>query len=125
VPMNFGYEDTAPLLTIYVHCAHEGLKLELIKNDARIGFEADTSHNIIAGSEACSYSMEYESIIGKGIVNICNDAASKIRGLQAIMRHYEPERAFGFTEHKAGAVCVLRIDVTQITGKRSKRSSGK
>ena len=59
-------------VTIYLHCAPEGLKLDLIKKDSRIGFEADCSHNIIEGDNACNYMMEYESVIGCGVsVFVC------------------------------------------------------
>ena len=120
VPMNFGFEDTKPLLTIYLHCAPEGLKLDLIKKDSRIGFEADCSHNLIEGDSACNYTMEYESVIGCGVISICDDNEWKRQGLRAIMRHYAPERDFDFTEQQLAAVCVLSIDVMQITGKRLK-----
>ena len=121
VPMNFGYEDTKPLMTIYLHSALEGLKLDLIRKDNRVGFEADCSHNLIAGDNACDYSMEYESVIGCGVIGICEDMGRKKKGLQAIMRHYEPERDFDFTEQQLAGCCVLYIDVAQITGKRLMR----
>ena len=120
VPMNFGFEDTKPLMTIYLHSASEGLKLDLIQKDNRVGFEADCSHNLISRDSACSYTMEYESITGYGVIRICDDNDWKRLGLQAIMRHYEPNRDFEFTEQQLEAVCVLQVDVMQITGKRLK-----
>ncbi|MDR1192564.1 MAG: pyridoxamine 5'-phosphate oxidase family protein [Peptococcaceae bacterium] len=121
VPLNFGVEDTKPLLTIYLHSATEGLKLDLISKDSRVGFEADCSHRLIVGDVACDYTMEYESVIGCGVISVRDDDEWKKRGLQAIMRHYDPERVFDFTEQQLAAVCILQIDVTRITGKRLKR----
>ena len=121
VPMNFGMEDTKPLMTIYLHCAPEGLKLDLIRKDSRVGFEADCSHRLRAGAKACNFSMEYESVIGYGVVSICDDNERKKQGLQAIMRHYAPERDFDFAEQQLDGLCVLQIDVVQITGKRLQR----
>jgi len=121
VPMCFGFEDTKPLMTVFLHCALEGRKLDLILKDRRIGFEADCSYKVIAGENACNYTMEYESIVGNGIISICDEYDWKRRGLQAIMRHYEPEREFEFTEQQLDAVCVLHIDVMEITGKRLKK----
>jgi nitroimidazol reductase NimA-like FMN-containing flavoprotein (pyridoxamine 5'-phosphate oxidase superfamily) len=73
------------------------------------------------GDDACDYTMEYESVIGCGVISVCDDDEWKKRGLQAIMRHYDPERFFDFTEQQLAAVCILQIDVMQITGKRLKR----
>ena len=118
VPMNFGVVDTKPSIALYLHCASEGLKLDLIKKDNRVGFEADCSHRLIAADKACNYAMEYESVIGSGIASICEENELKKKGLQAIMRHYAPERDFDFTEQQLDSICVLQVDVIQITGKR-------
>jgi nitroimidazol reductase NimA-like FMN-containing flavoprotein (pyridoxamine 5'-phosphate oxidase superfamily) len=121
VPMNFGVETDGQVLTLWLHCASAGLKLDLIRQDPRVGFEADCSHNLITGEKACQYTMEYESVIGCGTVQICADDDSKKRGLKVIMRHYAPDKDFNFSEPELAAVCVLRLDVTQITGKRLSR----
>ena len=119
VPMNFGFDSPGDSITIWLHCAPEGMKLDLIKLNPRVGFEADCSHRLIVGEKACKSTMEYESVMGFGNIAICNDSASKVRGLQAIMRHYAPDRDFGmFSESELSAVCVLRLDVVNITAKR-------
>jgi len=118
VPMNFGIEVDGNDLKLWFHCAPEGLKLDLIKNNFKAGFEADCSHKIIPGEKACNYSMEYESVIGFGNIYICEDNINKSRGLKAIMRHYEPEKEFSFSETELAAVCVLRLDILKITGKK-------
>ena len=120
VPMNFGIEAEGQTLTLWFHSACEGMKLDLIKQDNRLGFEADCSNNIIAGGRACDYTIEYESVIGFGDMEICDDIESKLRGLRAIMRHYVPGEEFTFTDTELAAVCVLRLNVKQITGKRLK-----
>ena len=124
VPMNFGMETEGQSLTLWFHCAPEGLKLGNIGKDPRVGFEADCSRNLIPGETACCYTMEYESVIGCGIIHIPDDAESKLRGLNAIMRHYAPEEDFSFSESELAAVCVLRLEVVQITGKRLKSVVG-
>ena len=118
VPMNFGFESNGKALTLWLHCANEGLKLDLIKRNCRVGFEADCSHRLITGEAACDYTMEYESVIGCGDIHICNDTQSKLCGLKSIMEHYEPEKEFAIPEQMLASVCVLRINVMQIAGKR-------
>lgn len=121
VPMNFGFESVGPSLVLWLHCAPGGLKLDLIKKDNRAGFEADCSHNLVFGESACRYTMEYESVIGRGDIFVCDDSLGKLTGLGAIMRHYAPGRDFEFSDDELAGVCVLRLDVAQITGKRLKK----
>ena len=121
VPMNFGFETDGNSTALWFHCSPEGLKLDNINRDPRVGFEADCSHNLIAGENACAYTMEYESVIGCGNINAVTDNESKRRGLKAIMRHYSPEKEFDFSDSELDAVCVLRLDVVQITGKRLRK----
>jgi nitroimidazol reductase NimA-like FMN-containing flavoprotein (pyridoxamine 5'-phosphate oxidase superfamily) len=121
VPMNFGIETSGQSLAIWLHCAREGLKLDLIRQDPRVGFEADCSHRLVTGDKACSHSMEYESVIGRGDISVCEGSDSKSIGLKAIMGHYAPGADFSFAEQDCAAVCVLRLDVAQITGKRKQK----
>ena len=118
VPMNFGIEAGEKSLTLWLHCAGEGLKLDLIKQNFRVGFEADCSHKLMPGEQACNYTMEYESVIGCGEIHICDDIQSKRRGLKAIMEHYEPEKDFAVPDRAIVSVCVLRLEIRQITGKQ-------
>ena len=118
VPMNFGYETEGQSLTIWLHCATEGRKLDLIEQNRRVGFEADCSHKLIPSETACSFTMEYESVIGFGDIYICEDDISKIKGLKAIMNHYAPGKEFLYTESTLASVCVFRLEIMQITGKR-------
>ena len=118
IPMNFGVDIEGDSITLWLHSAPEGWKLDNINRDPRVGFEADCSHNLIAGEKACNFTMEYESVIGCGNVSIPKDNESKRRGLKSIMLHYAPKEYFEFSDDELDAVCVLRLDVTRITGKR-------
>ena len=121
VPMCFGVEAGGGAVALWLHCAPTGFKLDCLSRDPRVGFEADCSHRLVAGDGACRYTMEYESVVGYGDVSVPNDCESKRRGLKAVMRHYAPEGDFSFTDAELAAVCVLRLDVLQITGKRLMR----
>jgi len=123
VPMNFGIEAEGQSLTLWFHCAPEGLKLNLIKNNHRVGFEADCLHKLIPdeNENACGYTMEYESVIGCGDISVCGDNADKLGGLKSIMHHYDPSKDFIFSDTELTTVCVLKLDVMQVTGKRLKK----
>ena len=122
VPMVFGIETEGESLSLWFHSAPHGLKLELIKQNPKVGFEADCSLNLVAGERARGYTMEYESVIGHGDIEICEGNVAKRRGLNALMRQYAPERDFDFRDDEIADLIVLRLDVAQITGKRLKRA---
>jgi nitroimidazol reductase NimA-like FMN-containing flavoprotein (pyridoxamine 5'-phosphate oxidase superfamily) len=118
--MNFGIEEKIWPPAIWLHCAKEGLKLDLIRKNPNVGFEADCSHKLITSEDASRFTMEYESIAGFGEISICDGADSKIKGLKSILKHYAPEKEFDIPNQALQAVCILRLDILQISGKRLK-----
>ena len=123
VPMNFGFEAEGESLSLWFHCATAGLKLDLIRKNPKVGFEADCSLSLVEGERARNFTMEYESVIGHGSIEICEDSANKRHGLRAIMRQYAPGKDFDFRDEEIADLFVLRLDVVQITGKRLKRAA--
>jgi nitroimidazol reductase NimA-like FMN-containing flavoprotein (pyridoxamine 5'-phosphate oxidase superfamily) len=142
VPMNFGYEfstDSDPGdgdggdsgggecsnggggLTLYFHCAREGRKLDIIAQNPNAGFEMDCSHELKRGDAPCDYSMNFESMIGSGRISVCTEQAERLHGLTQIMRKYSPEREFHFSEKALELTVVLKLTVTEFTGKRLKK----
>jgi nitroimidazol reductase NimA-like FMN-containing flavoprotein (pyridoxamine 5'-phosphate oxidase superfamily) len=121
VPLNFGYEYDAGVLTLYFHGAREGRKLAAIRRQAAVCFEADCSHRLAAGDRACAFTMEYESVMGRGTAEMVSDEGEKERGLQLIMRHYAPGRAFAFTAAEVASVAVFKVTAAEFTGKRLTR----
>ena len=114
VPVCFGYENNA----FYFHCAPEGRKLELIKNNNRVCLEIDTDVEITGAEKPCGWSARYRSVIGVGRAHILEDEADKIRGLTVLMRQFEG-KGTAVEFEKADRTAVVRIDIENITGKKS------
>lgn len=128
VPMNFGEVIEEEKITLYFHSAKEGRKIDLIKQNPRVGFEMDTNYQLKTGEQACHYSAKYQSIIGEGIAEIVENSIEKTEGLKAIMRHAtgqkeSMEHATGkeweFKEEMIEAVCVFKLMVDKISCKES------
>lgn len=119
VPMNFGYEYKDSKLFIYLHCANEGKKLDLIKKNNRVCFEMDCSHKLVKGKTPYECTMEYESVIGIGTIEIMKD--NKQHALTLLMKHYSDEETFTFTEKMLLPTTVLKITADEITGKSLKK----
>lgn len=120
VPMNFGYEYKEERLLLYFHCAGEGRKIHILKQNPKVGFEMDGSHKLIEGETPCSYSYSYESIIGTGFAEFLELPDEKIHALQCIMRQ-QAEREFLFHEGMAAAVTVFRVTADQFSCKKNSR----
>lgn len=117
VPMQYGFVFSGSTLTLYVHCAKEGRKLDILKNNPRVFIELETNVAIVSGGDIpCKYGSEYASVMGDGTAVIVEDVAEKIVGLQLMMKT-QSGRDFEITEQMATSVTVLRIDVPYVTAK--------
>ncbi|MGN8773189.1 pyridoxamine 5'-phosphate oxidase family protein [Candidatus Weimeria sp. HCP3S3_B5] len=117
IPMNYGYEMTDDGgLTLYLHCAKAGYKLDVIRKNPRVSFSMECDTQLFAGKVACQYGMIYKSICGQGRAVIVDDVAEKERSLSLLMKTQTGED-FSFNEKMASIVTVIRIDVSEYTGK--------
>jgi uncharacterized protein len=116
VTMNFGYsgEDRK----IYFHCAGEGRKIDMIHSNNYVCFEMDTSHVLHEGSKACDFGMSYDGVVGYGHILIVKDAVERISGLNQIMSHYTGRTEFVYQQDVLEKTMVLRLDISEMTGKR-------
>jgi len=119
VPMHYGYTLADGRLTLYLHSAPEGRKLDVIRADARVFVEIDVLDGMNPGGElACKYGAAYRSVMGSGRACIVTDAAEKARALEILMRT-QTGRDFAITGEMAAGVAVIRVDVDAFTAKRS------
>lgn len=119
IPMNFGFEYQDQQIIIYLHCANEGKKLDIIKKNNKVSFEMDCSHKLIQGDLPCDCTMEYESVIGNGIIEIMRE--NKEKALTALMKHYSNKETFDFPDKMLQATTTLKITVEKITAKHLKK----
>jgi nitroimidazol reductase NimA-like FMN-containing flavoprotein (pyridoxamine 5'-phosphate oxidase superfamily) len=111
VPVNFGYDGER----IWVHCAEEGRKLDLIAADPRVCFEACVDVRIVPG-RLCEWGTRYRSVVGFGTATLVSDPGERSRGLGILIEHYSGNPETVPPEMAAG-VAVLRIDIASMTGK--------
>ena len=114
VPLSYGFDGES----LYFHCAREGRKLDLIRRSGRVCFEMDELLAVVEAPEACGWGARYRSVIGTGLAVILSDREAKRRGLAAIMAQYS-ERSFTFPESQIERTCVVRIDITSLSGKQA------
>jgi len=113
VPMNFGLGENC----LFLHCANEGRKLDILRRNDRVCFEMDLLREIKQGPEACGWSARYESVIGFGKAIFVDDPAEKRFALDRIMRHYGANGTCAYPNDILAKTTVIRVEIESLTGK--------
>ena len=116
VPMNYGYTMEDGKLTLYVHGATMGRKLDVLRANPKVFVELDCDRAPFEGKVACQYGMIYSSIMGKGKAVILEDPEEKMEALSILMKT-QTGKDFTFNERLVSIVSVIRIDVEAYTAK--------
>jgi Predicted flavin-nucleotide-binding protein len=123
VPMNFVYAYDA----VYMHSFSIGEKIENIKRDNRVGFEAHRYVEFLPSyffdpRDASQADTLYMSVIIKGYAELVYDMEERARALNALMRKYQKE---GFYEElkpdmdtvKDANLAIIKVKPVVMTGK--------
>jgi len=116
VPMNYGYVYENDKLTLYLHGARRGRKLDLICQNPKVFFEMDCDIVPFEGDVACKYGITYSSIMGRGLAEIVEDPEEKMKALTCLMKT-QTGKDFEFNEKLVSVVAVIRINVSEFTAK--------
>ena len=84
VPMNYGYTMEDGKLTVYLHGALWGRKLDIIRVNPKVFFSLECDVVPFDGDIACRYGTTYASVMGSGIAEIVTDVEEKKKGLWTI-----------------------------------------
>lgn len=115
VPLNYGYKENS----LFFHCAKEGKKIDILKQNNNICFEIDIDSDIKKADSPCKWSAHYKSIIGFGKAYLIEDREEKIKGLNVIMAHYSNNQRFEYNEKSLNNVIVIKVIIEEITGKKA------
>ena len=116
VPMNYGYTMEDGRLTLYLHSAVRGKKLDMMRANPKVFFEIDCDRKAFEGRVPCQYGMVYSSIMGRGTATIVEDVEEKKQAMSLLMKT-QTGKDFTFEDRLVSIVAVIRIDVTEYTAK--------
>jgi len=114
VPMCFGYAGDR----LYLHCAAEGKKIDILRQNPRVCFEVDVDQELVRGAQPCNWSLRYRSVIGFGNAVLIEDLKEKQRALDVLMDHFGGE-ASSYPDDVLGRITIIRIDIESLTGKQA------
>lgn len=111
VPLNYVHVGDK----LYVHCALEGKKTDLIRADGRVAFTVYTGVRILRKQS----STAYRSVCGTGLATIVEDREEKCAALEAIARRYDAACPVPIPDSALNRTAVVRVDIRTLTGKAS------
>ena len=116
IPMNYGYTLEEGKLTLYLHSAVKGGKLELLGKNPDICFELDCDYRPFEGVLPCQYGLGYSAVSGRGRAVIVEDVGEKMEAMSVLMKT-QTGKDFVFNERLVSIVSVIRVDVSEYTAK--------
>ena len=116
VPMNYGYIMNDEKLTLYLHSAMRGKKIDMLRANPRVFFEMDCDLTPFEGTKPCPYCLSYSSVMGRGEAAIVEDVEEKMEAMTILMKT-QTGKDFSFNEQLVSIVAVVRIDVAEYTAK--------
>jgi uncharacterized protein len=115
VPIAFGYKENA----VYLHSSQKGKKIDILKKNPRVCFEAESESELMTADDPCKYNVLYRSVIGYGHAKFLEDYNEKVKGLTILSEHYRKKGPFEFEEWKVNRLCVIKIEIERMTGKEN------
>jgi len=113
IPINYVW-DGGDLL--YVHCAPDGRKLRLLRENPKVSF-------CIVGSvklQSTRFTTVYESVVMKGTAELVETDEERWQAIRLILRKLAPEHieeGIRQSQRSFGRVAIVRIRVSEFSGK--------
>jgi nitroimidazol reductase NimA-like FMN-containing flavoprotein (pyridoxamine 5'-phosphate oxidase superfamily) len=115
INVNFGIEDDI----IYVHSAPEGKKIDILKENSNVCIEMDIDSEIVVTKRPCASTTKFRSVIAFGKASFIKDIENKKDALNIILKHYSDDGPFEFRERQLNRMLIIKIELDEITGKKS------
>lgn len=117
VPVNYGYSVENGEYSFYFHGAVAGRKYELAKAKPSVGFEIDGRYGLLSADTACSYSANYMSVIGNGILSVIEDNDEKKAALEAIIKQAAGRTGIEYNNDVLSHTAVFKLNVKTMSCK--------
>lgn len=115
-----GTGDELAGLTLYIHSASIGRKLDAIRaagNALDVAFSMETDCEVIAGRTPCNWGEAFKSVIGNGVASVIDDLDECRKGLRLLMGQQAGMPDIEFTDQQVRSVTVWKIEVRHLTAK--------
>ncbi len=116
LPFNFAYEEGY----VYIHSDKVGRKIDVLKANPNVCVAFSSDHKLYFRHEtvACSYGMDYRSVLAFGKAEFIYDYDEKVRVMNLIMEKYT-RKTFSYNKPAIDNVEVYRVAISKLEGKVS------
>ena len=114
IPINFGYSDN----TIYFHCALEGEKINILKENPHVCMVFNIDNKLINNIAQDDWTMYYKSVIAYGKVEFIMDIAQRQKAINIMFKHYEGEN-YPLPKPVLEKTMFLKVEIKKMTGKQN------
>jgi hypothetical protein len=122
VTLSHGYDEAQH--AVYFHCAQAGKKIDILRTNNRVWGQAFIDRGYLDGR--CDH--QFESVQFAGRVTFVETVEGKRRALDVMIRQLEsaPEKvaAEQVSAESLRKVCIGRIDIDFLSGKKSVKAAG-
>jgi|SRR5476649_639933 len=113
VPVFYAWDGTA----LYFHSAKAGTKIDIINHNPNLCFAISTDQGVVESEVICNFEARHRTVIGFGQAVFIESEPEKIAALDLIVARFS-DKAWQYPPENLRATRVLRIDVTDIKGKK-------
>lgn len=113
IPLHFVWHKQS----IYFHCAPEGRKITILRQNPQCTFAVSFLDGIKSGGSACEYGTYYRSAIVEGVARFVSDAEEKLMALTALTEKHAQVPFSPVTAAGMAKTTVIAIDIVNISGK--------
>jgi len=122
IPINYGYTYENDIITLFFHSGREGRKLEIIKTNPIVCFEADTVQRLNPEEDPGGNAIKWESIIGTGTIEDVTDFDEKkfmLGNMMKIFKKYNPYyKPNPLTDSRIINIKMLKLVLDEFKAKR-------
>jgi len=116
VPVNFVWDGDD---SIYIHCAPEGKKIDILECHDRVSFCVVGDVNLLPSR----FTTEYESIILDCEATICTSEDERVHALELLLKKLSPHDfnlGMKYAQKSLPRTCIVRLDTLTWSGKRKR-----
>ena len=110
LPFNFAKKES----DIYIHCAKDGRKLDLIRKNPEVAFNLAVDIRI----DAEKYTTYFKSVCGEGLASIVDDPSEKGAALDLIGERYKALCPRPMPAERIERIGIVKISIVSLSGKR-------
>jgi len=114
VPLNFGYAEN----TIYFHCALEGEKIDILKENPRVCLVFNIDNQLVNDLPQDDWTMYYQSVFAFGKAEFILDIAERQSAIN-IMYHHYGGKDYPLPTPVLERTMFFKVKIQKMTGKKN------